>query len=144
MGPVVCYEREVQVFVRSAPMSGRVLAAVAIGGAIGASARWLVGGVVDAVTSPHQPATWPWATLVVNIVGCMAIGVAARRIDRNTTSWAFTVTGVLGGFTTFSAFAVELNDFADAGRLPVAVLYGVLTLAGGVAATTVALGRAQR
>ena len=70
--------------------------------------------------------------MIVNVVGCVLIGVAARRIERDTTAWAFVVTGVLGGFTTFSALAVELNDMADAERLPLAVLYGAVTLAAGV------------
>jgi fluoride ion exporter CrcB/FEX len=48
------------------------------------------------------------------------------------------VTGILGGFTTFSALAVELNDLADAERLPLAVLYGAVTLSAGVGATFVA------
>ena len=55
-----------------------------------------------------------------------------------TSAWAFAVTGVLGGFTTFSALAVELNDFADAERLPLAVLYGAVTLVAGIGATFIA------
>jgi len=50
------------------------------------------------------------------------------------------VTGVLGGFTTFSALAVELNDLADANRLPLAVLYAGVTLVAGVGATMIAGG----
>ncbi len=93
---------------------------------------------IDAIASPHQPATWPWATLTVNIVGALLIGLAVRGVERDTPAWAFTVTGILGGFTTFSTFAVELNDLADADRLPMAVLYAAVTLGVGVLATTVA------
>lgn len=135
------YERAVQVFDRSAPFSRQVLVAVGVGGAIGSTARWAVAHVVAAVGGEHPPATWPWATLVVNVVGCLAIGVAARRIGRHTAAWAFTVTGVLGGFTTFSAFAVELNDLAEGERLPLAILYGAVTLIAGVGATVLAAGR---
>jgi CrcB protein len=92
----------------------------------------------DAISSPHRPATWPWATLTVNIVGALLIGLAVRGVERDTPAWAFTVTGILGGFTTFSSFAVELNDLADADRLPLAALYGAGTLGAGVLATTVA------
>ena len=134
----VCYERDVQVFDRSTPFAPGVLYAVAAGGAIGAAGRWFVAWALASAGSAHRPGTWPWATLVVNIVGCVAIGFAARLVVRGTQGWAFTVTGVLGGFTTFSALAVELNDLADAGRMPLAVLYGALTLAAGVAATTIA------
>jgi CrcB protein len=128
----------VQVFDRAAPFTPAVVAAVAVGGAIGATGRWFAAWVMDSSTSDHQLGAWPWATLIVNIVGCVLIGFAARHIERDTTTWAFTVTGVLGGFTTFSALAVELNDMADAERLPLAVLYGAVTLTVGVAATAIA------
>jgi len=137
-GHPVWYERCVQVFDRTTPFEPTVVAAVAAGGAIGATGRWFVAWAMDATTSEQQLGTWPWATLIVNVVGCVVIGFAARRVERDTASWAFVVTGVLGGFTTFSALAVELNDMADAERLPLAVLYGAVTLAVGVAATALA------
>ena len=137
-GHRVWYERCVQVFDRATPFAPTVVAAVAAGGAIGATGRWFVAWAMDATTGEQQPGSWPWATLLVNIAGCVLIGFAARRIERDTTTWAFAVTGVLGGFTTFSALAVELNDMADAERLPLAVLYGAVTLAVGVAATAIA------
>lgn len=115
-----------------------MLLAVAAGGAVGATGRWFVAWALSAAGSSHQPGTWPWATLVVNVVGCVAIGFAARTVVRGTQAWAFVVTGVLGGFTTFSALAVELNDLADADRMSLAVLYGALTLAAGVGATAIA------
>jgi fluoride exporter len=135
-GGRVWYEHRVQVFDRSTPFAPHVLGAVALGGAIGSAARWAVARSVD--TSASSDAGWPWATLIVNVVGCVLIGLAARRIDRDTTMWAFTVTGVLGGFTTFSALAVELNDLADADRLPLAALYAVVTMVAGIGATAIA------
>jgi CrcB protein len=120
------------------PFAPLVLGAIAAGGAIGAIGRWAVAELVDAASSPHVPGAWPWATLVVNVIGCFMIGLAARTVSTGSVAWAFAVTGVLGGFTTFSALAVELNDLADAERLPVAVLYGAVTLAAGVGATFVA------
>lgn len=141
----VCYERGVQeIFDETAPvsppMSRRVLGAVAIGGAIGAAGRW---GVAEAMGAfgAHHPGAWGWATLIVNVVGSLMIGFAARQLDRNTVAWAFVVTGVLGGFTTFSALAVEINDLADAGRMPLAIGYGAITLATGIAAVALAQGR---
>jgi fluoride exporter len=116
--------------------------AVAVGGAIGATGRWFISWALDAVGAGHVPGTWPWATLVVNVVGCVLIGVAARAVALDTVSWAFVVTGVLGGFTTFSALAVELNDLADADRMTLAIVYAGLTLAAGVGAT--AIGSAGR
>ncbi|MFT4773580.1 MAG: CrcB protein, partial [Ilumatobacter sp.] len=70
-----------QLFPAPAQVAGRLLpiaiALVAAGGAIGATARWLVGTLLKA-----EPATWPWSTLCVNIFGCTMIGVAARYIER--------------------------------------------------------------
>ena len=137
-GSAVWYEREVQIAERPHPFAPVTVAAIAVGGALGAVARWGVAELADAIGSPHLPATWSWATLTVNVVGCLLIGLAARSLARDTTAWAFAVTGVLGGFTTFSALAVELNDLADAERLPLAVLYGAVTLAAGVGATFLA------
>lgn len=137
-GPAVWYERCVQVFDRSTPFAPRVLAAIAIGGAIGATARWLVAWTLERWDVAHAPGAWPWATLVVNVVGCLAVGLAARTLERDTVAWSFVVAGVLGGFTTFSALAVELNDLAEAERLPVAVVYGAVTLVAGVGATFLA------
>jgi fluoride exporter len=142
LGFVVCYERCVQVFVRSTPFSVAVLSAVAAGGAIGAAGRWFVTWVFDSAGAGHLPGTWPWATLAENVAGCLLIGFAARLVERDTVSWAFVVTGVLGGFTTFSAFAVELNDLAEADRMTLAVVYGALTLAAGLGA--VLIGTAGR
>jgi fluoride exporter len=115
------------------PWSRSVLCAVAAGGSIGAGLRWAV-----STSWQHVPGAWPWATLLVNVCGCLAIGIAARRLVSGTMAWAFVVTGLLGGFTTFSAFAIELNDLVDADRAALAALYGAITLTAGIGATTLA------
>lgn len=107
--------------------------AVAVGGAIGAGLRWAAG-----VAWAHDRGGWPWATLIVNLIGCVAIGVAARHLRVGTIAWAFVVTGVLGGFTTFSSFAVEVDQLIDAGRAGVALGYISISLVGGYAATWIA------
>ncbi len=107
----------------------RVATAVATGGVIGAGMRWLAG-----VPFEVTPGTFPVRTLVVNLLGCLLIGVAAHRLPRESLAWAFAVTGVLGGFTTMSAFAQELNDLADADRTGLLVVYLAATLGGGVLA----------
>jgi CrcB protein len=110
------------------------IAMIAVGGVIGATARWAVREFADVMTRQQ----FPWHTLTVNLVGCLLIGVAASRLQRDTTAWAFAVTGVLGGFTTMSSFAVELNDLADDGQTGTIVVYLGLTLIGGLAALLLA------
>ncbi len=75
---------------------------VAVGGAVGASARY----GVSLLTLAWLGAGFPWATLAVNVLGSFAIGMlAGQGIAGN--ARLFWVTGVLGGFTTFSAFSLE-------------------------------------
>lgn len=87
------------------------------GGAIGALGRW---GIAELV--PRSFGGFPWATLIVNIVGCVAIGVAARRLSPTSDEWRFVVTGLIGGFTTFSTFANETRELLEA-RPAIAVVY---------------------
>lgn len=110
-------------------VTGRELGLVAAGGALGAAARWAVGAPFDLARD-----AFPWTTLLVNLVGCLAIGAVSRRLVPGSLAWAFTVSGVLGGFTTMSLFAVELLDLLDAGRGAAAFAYLVLTLLGGTVA----------
>ena len=120
------------------------MSAVATGGAIGATARWFVSWSLDSMGAGHVAGAWPWATLVVNILGCLMIGFAARLVERDATAWAFVVAGVLGGFTTFSALAVELDDLAEADLMTLAIVYGAITLAAGIGATSIADGGRNR
>jgi CrcB protein len=100
--------------------------AVMLGGAAGTLAR---AGVVHAL--PVTPGSWPWATLIVNLVGTVILGwvVAADR-------WRPLVgTGFCGALTTFSTFQVETFRLAEGGHAPLAALYmGVSVGAGLVAA----------
>lgn len=107
--------------------------AAAIGGVIGASLRWL-----SALPFDFERGDFPWIVLFVNLVGSLAIGAAAMRVPRGSLQWAFIVTGVLGGFTTMSGFALAFNDLVDAGRTAAAFTYLGVTMAGGV--TAVLLG----
>ncbi len=75
---------------------------VAAGGALGSVLRYAVSVLMAASLGPG----FPWGTLAVNVLGSTAIGVlAAQGIEGN--ARLFWVTGVLGGFTTFSAFSLE-------------------------------------
>jgi CrcB protein len=110
----------------------------ALGGALGALARWVIAEAV-----PRSPGEWPWATLAVNLLGCLLIGVliavlAARRPDDERLR-TFLGAGVLGGFTTFSAFAVEVADLLRAGPPWVAAAYVAVSVLGGLLAVAAGL-----
>ncbi|TFV87972.1 fluoride efflux transporter CrcB [Blastococcus sp. CT_GayMR16] len=108
-----------------------------LGGALGALARWGIGEAL-----PHSPGSWPWATLLINLTGCLLLGglfaVLAGRVPEPSWVRPFVGVGVLGGYTTYSTFAVEIVDLTRAGAAFTAVAYLVLSVVGGVLA--VALG----
>lgn len=110
------------------------IGAVAFGGAIGATARW----VLAAPLLPDLADGFPWVIFGVNVVGCFLIGLVSTRVARGSLAWSFLATGVLGGFTTMSSFAVELNDLADDGGSGTAVAYALATLASGFLALAAA------
>jgi fluoride exporter len=104
---------------------------VALGGALGALARWAV-----AEALPSSPGGWPWATLLVNLTGCLLIGVLlAVLLERFPTApWLrpFLATGLLGGYTTYSTFAVDVVRMADAGAWAAATGYVIASVLGGL------------
>lgn len=84
------------------PVDPRILGYVVIGGAFGVLARALL------LLPVGDPAAVPWATLGVNAAGSFLLGILVGALDdRRPRVRAFLGTGVLGGFTTYSAFAVE-------------------------------------
>lgn len=105
--------------------------AVAAGGALGAAARYGVG-----LLWPWQPPALPWATLSVNLVGCALIGVVLVVLTEAVTApgWMrpFLATGVLGGFTTYSAFAVETVRLTDRGQAGLALAYVAVSVVAGL------------
>lgn len=90
---------------------------IAIGGAIGASARYLVGGIVHRFAPPF----FPWGTFTVNLVGCLVFGVVAglaeHRFVVGPVGRAFVMIGILGGFTTFSSFTFETFELLRDGQV---------------------------
>lgn len=108
------------------------LVLVAIGGAVGSVCRALI-----ATWVPHSdPSAFPVNTLIVNLLGCFLMGLLVWCVlhvwpER---AWLRPLlgVGVLGGFTTFSAFAGEVVLMADAGAMPLALAYVAITLIGGV------------
>ncbi|MFJ2090684.1 fluoride efflux transporter CrcB [Streptomyces sp. NPDC087901] len=120
-----------------------VVAVVALGGAVGASARYGA-----ALLWPTATGTFPWTTLVVNVVGCAVIGVFMVVI---TEAWSvhrlvrpFFGTGVLGGFTTFSTYAVDIERLVDGGRVRTGLVYLGLTLLAALAAVGSAVWLTRR
>ena len=115
----------------------------ALGGALGALARW---GVAEAL--PRTDGGWPWATLLVNLTGCLLVGVLTGVLANRSPepAWArpFLAVGVLGGFTTFSAFAVEVVGLGDAGALVPAAGYVLASVVGGVLAVAAGIRAVRR
>jgi CrcB protein len=104
-----------------------VLAVVAVGGALGALARW---AVAEALPQPTDG--FAWSTCTVNVAGCFLIGVVmvlvAEHWSHRPLARPFLGTGVLGGFTTFSTYAVDTHALLAAGRLGPAAAYLLGTL----------------
>jgi CrcB protein len=115
-----------------------VLAVIAAGGALGALGRY---GLT--VAWPPGPAGFPVATLAVNVSGCLAIGALLTVVDRRRTgrlTRPFLGTGVLGGYTTFSAYVLDTFDVVAAGRPLVAAAYLGGTVLAALAATWLGAG----
>jgi fluoride exporter len=122
-------------------------ALVALGGAVGAWLRYLTGLVWLRAIGPVAATAFPWATLSVNLLGSLAMGLLAGWLARHGhggEQWRLLLgVGVLGGFTTFSAFSLELVGLAQRGSLAGAALYAALSLAGGVAGLIAGLALAR-
>ncbi len=92
------------------------------GGAIGAGLRY---GITRAL--PVSPGGWPWPTFAANVVGGLAMGVLAAWVLRGDNSAEplrlFIGVGVLGGFTTFSAFSLEMAQMVQRGETGMAAAY---------------------
>ncbi len=105
---------------------------VAAGGAVGASGRYLVGILATHLSVGH----WPLETLTVNAVGSCVLGVLIAAMSFSWTPSpevrAFLVVGLLGGFTTFSAFSLDVVLMIERGREGAAALYVGATLAAAI------------
>ena len=113
--------------------SGLTLLWVMLGGAVGAGLRWWVG----AGLLRQLQGGWPWPTLLVNLAGAFAAGYLLIRLQQHPQAalWrAVLVVGLLGGFTTFSSLMVELLLLARQARPGGALLYLLVSVAGGMLA----------
>ena len=109
---------------------GGVLAVIAVGGGLGALARY---GISQWL--PTTPDQFPWGTFAINVVGCFLIGVLMVRWGQRPLLRPFLGVGILGGFTTFSTYAVETRAMLTPGEVPLAMAY----LFGTVAAALLAV-----
>ena len=102
---------------------------VMAGGAIGAASRFHIGRLIG----PFTGSGWPTATLAVNLVGGLAMGLLAGAMLRGgmADGWRlFVGVGLLGGFTTFSAFSMEMVQLLQDGRWVDGVSYAVVSVIG--------------
>jgi len=119
-----------------------VLLAISSGGALGALARYGVG-----TAFPYLPGGMPLATMVVNVSGCLLIGMLLTLITGDSPAHRllrpFLGVGVLGGYTTFSTYVLDIQQALAAGNPPVALVYLGLTLVLGLLAVWAGLQLAQ-
>lgn len=110
-------------------MMGKILA-VAIGGGIGAALRY----IVTFIANLHGGVTFPYGTVLVNIIGSFTIGLLMMyfqsRMDLSPLIKLFIITGILGGFTTFSTFNMELLTLIRTSQMALTFLYGGLNIIG--------------
>lgn len=112
----------------------RMIIAVGVGSCIGGILRYLLSLLIQ----NRSLSTFPFGTLTVNIIGCFLIGVAFGFSERDLISmeWKlFFVTGLLGGFTTFSSFSIETITLLRTGHSWLALSYIGLSLIIGLIAT---------
>lgn len=115
-------------------MKLRILFLVAAGSGLGAFLRFALGQVFGSGSS----VTFPVATLLVNLLGCLLIGLLAGRwvskegVRAASSRWHFWITGLCGGFTTFSALSSEVLLMTLEGRGPYAGLYAAASIGLGI------------
>lgn len=110
----------------------RNILAVGAGSFIGGVARYLVSLATKGIGKG-----FPWATLTVNLLGCLLIGLLWGFLSRNaseSTSWGlFLTVGLCGGFTTFSTFSKEALTMLQAGQIGGFATYIIISVLAGIA-----------
>jgi len=108
------------------------------GGFLGSVARYGISVLMAPWTG-----TFPWATLAINIAGCFLIGLLMPMLEQRPEGVVFVVTGILGGFTTFSAFGHETHRLAQGSNPWMAAVYVAASVGAGLAAVWVGRGLAK-
>jgi len=107
----------------------RELLLAGAGGFLGAAARYGL-----SVAMKPWTATFPWHTLAINLAGCFLIGLLMPVVGHRPFWFVFVVPGVLGGFTTFSAFGYETLTLAQGGKPVLAGIYVAASVLAGLGA----------
>jgi fluoride exporter len=122
---------------------GAITAAVAIGGAVGAVARWVLQAAI-----PTPPGGFPTVTFAINVGGCLLVGVLVVLVTEVRQAHPilrpFLGVGVLGGFTTFSTYAVDAQQLLAGHHLAVAGLYLIATIVAALVAVLLGLAVTRR
>jgi fluoride exporter len=122
---------------------GPAIVAVAAGGVLGSLARGAVGLLLPTATG-----AFPWTTLGINVLGSLLMGVLVVVVtevrEAHPLVRPFLGTGVLGGFTTFSTFAVDAQTLLNGGHRATALLYLAATIVGAVGACAIAMALTRR
>ena len=121
-----------------------IIFGVALGGALGASARYGVDRLIEQRTS----SVFPWSTFTINVTGCFVIGLLTSVLveRQHLPAWVRVglVVGVVGGYTTFSTFAQEALEVGEVHHVAIALAYIAASVTIGIAAVYAGtvLGRA--
>src|SRR3954452_16290141 len=120
-------------------LDGRELAAIFVGGFIGATARAELGTLTDT-----RAGHWPWATFIANVGGALLLGYVATRLQDRSPLRSLLGVGICGALTTFSTMQLELLQLLDAGHVALALTYASASIAAGFAAVALATRRVRR
>lgn len=118
----------------NSPNTLTATAIVALGGGVGAMLRYHAGRAVTAFSGPNS--VFPWGTFLINVSGSLLMGLLAGWLARQDGAESLRLllgVGVLGGFTTFSAFSLETAMLMQRGLYGMAGFYALGSLLGGVA-----------
>ena len=122
----------------SPPSPFMATSSVALGGAIGAVLRHQMGRGMTHWLGVQAVTAFPWATLAVNVVGSLAMGLLAGFLARHGQGgehWRlFLGVGLLGGFTTFSSFSLEMMMLIERGQALQALTYALISVLAGLTA----------